>query len=308
VGVTSPVRGFDGGSSQRERVRALVERVAETCDLPALPAVAARALALARDRDARVDDLARLVMTDAALAARVLKISRSVLYVRREPPATLRQAILTVGFGALRKILIAASARSVFRADDAVAQRLWEHALATALATDELAALAGEPRGGASFIAGLLHDVGRLIFHLSQPAAFAALEGGEEAEVAAFGVTHATVGGCLAARWGLEDEVVEAIMLHHAPGMSPLAARLAAADRIARAIGCGSGGGEVETPGSAGAGGWPELPEDTRRRAGGDLEGGVRSPDGGAGESPTALSAVGERVAVALCAERTLFD
>jgi len=209
--------------------------------LPPLPAVAVRAIALARDPNVSSDQLVRVVATDAALAARVVSIARSVRYMRREPPRTLDGAIQTVGFQALRRILIAASARAAYRADDAIAQTLWEHALATALTADELARLAGEARGGNSFIAALLHDIGKLVLHLSDNERFVALDHDAEArEHEIFGVTHDQVGACLAEHWGLEDEVVWAILSHHhAPADVKLAQRIELADRIACQIGFG---------------------------------------------------------------------
>jgi putative nucleotidyltransferase with HDIG domain len=280
------------GGGTRARMRALVARVGETCDLPTLPAVAARALVLARDPDARADELAHLVLSDGPLAARVLKISRSVLYARYQPPRTVCEAITTVGFVALRKILIAASARSAYRADDAVAQGLWEHALATALAADELAVLGREARGGDSFIAGLLHDIGRLVFHLADAVAYTrVMSAGEAAEEAAFGVTHAAVGACLAEQWGLEEHVAEAILLHHAEDAPALGLRLAIADRIAQDIGFGSGATAEERV-------YRVAPLAT------EPAGPVAAADPAAGEQ----AAVAERVAASFEAERGLFD
>lgn len=227
--------------STRDSLRALFDRVAESCDLPPLPAVATRAMALARDPEVKTEDLAAVVSTDAAIAVRVLRISRSALYVRRKPPETLKEAIAAVGLDGLRKVLVAASARSAYRVDDAVSQALWRHALAVALASDELAARAGKPRGGAGFIAGLMHDIGRLVFYLSDPVGYANLGHATiELEQDMFGVSHAAVGGCLAEQWELDDEVVEAVMMHHTPGVSPLADRLWVADRIAHEIGHGT--------------------------------------------------------------------
>lgn len=99
----------------RHSMRALFDRIAERCDLPPLPAVAARALELVRAPDTKADDLAHLVSTDTAIAARVLRISRSVVYARRKMPRTLHKAIATVGFEALRQILVVASARNAYR-------------------------------------------------------------------------------------------------------------------------------------------------------------------------------------------------
>jgi len=233
-------------SATRDSARALFNHIAETCDLPPLPAVAARAMALARDPDTTTDDLARVVQTDPALAARVLTISRSVTYLRRQPPRTLHEAIMTVGFQGLRKILVAASARATYRADDTVAQTLWAHALATALGADEIARAAGGPCGGDAFIAGLLHDTGKLIFHLADASAFTTLKRFDRTrEQELFGASHDAVGACLAELWGLEDEVVKAIMFHHeGEEASSLAASVSYADRIATDIGYGSVLGE----------------------------------------------------------------
>lgn len=222
-------------------MRATFARVAEKCDLPPLPAVAVRAMQLVRSAEATAEALAKVVSADAALAVRVLRISGSAIYGRRTTPKTLLDAITVVGFETLKKLLIAASARSVYAGRDPVVEALWAHALATALAADELAVLDGERRGGASFIAGLLHDIGRLVFHLSNRGAAKTLAHWDEArEFEVYGVTHPAVAGCLAEQWGLDEGIVAAIMFHHDADASPLAARLRRADLLAHQLGFGS--------------------------------------------------------------------
>ena len=87
----------------------------ETGELPPLPQVAARALALTRDPRVRMQDIVRVVGSDGAFAAQVLRISRSATYLgRRRAPQTLGDAITTIGFESVRQILIVAAARSSF--------------------------------------------------------------------------------------------------------------------------------------------------------------------------------------------------
>lgn len=217
----------------------MLSRVTEKCDLPPLPAVSAHALKLLRDPSSTAEDMSKLISTDATLAARVLKLSRSSMYLRRTPPSTLRDAILTVGFAGLRQILLAASVRSIFKIEKVAAQRLWAHALATALAAEELRRRHRE-RDGDIFLAGLLHDVGRQLFFFADADAMATLGGQDLAgEERVFGANHVQVGACLAQQWGLDDNVVLAILGHHDADPQAGALRLAQADRIADAIGHG---------------------------------------------------------------------
>jgi putative nucleotidyltransferase with HDIG domain len=220
-----------------ERVVAFVTSAAKKCDLPTPPKAAQRAMQLTQDPRARTEDVVRVVGSDGALAAQVLRISRSATYLgQREPPRTLLDAIRTVGFKTVRQVVVVAALRSVCLVDDPVGRGMWEHALATALAADELGQLAGEPRGGAPFIAGLLHDIGMLAFYLSDRVGFTHLARSDrELEEKLFGATHASVGAYLAQQWGLESAVVQMISQHHdvAPGTPGLEGRLATADWIA---------------------------------------------------------------------------
>jgi len=231
-----------------EQARTIMREVAQRCDLPPLPAVAMRAMALVRDPEVRVEDLSSVVSSDGALAARVLRIAGSIAYAQRQPPRTLNEAIRRLGFQALRKIIVAACCRQLFSKEDPIAEALWAHALATALAADELGVIDGEPRGGLSFLGGLLHDLGRQVLHLAEPERYIAVApGGIDAERERFGMTHMEVGGGLAYHWDLEDELAEAILRHHDEAPSPLALRIRRADRIAAATGYPSIVSEGET-------------------------------------------------------------
>jgi HD-like signal output (HDOD) protein len=255
-GSTSPARGHDAGAhndatGNQARLLAFFNKVAEKCDLPTPPKVADRAMRLTRDPRVHLSEVARVVAGDPALAAQVLRISRSATYLgRREPPRTVDAAITTVGFQTVRAVLVVAAARSVYLIEDRVAGELWNHALATAIAADEIGQLDARPRGGDIFVAGLLHDLGKLVFHLSNRGAYSPGECPDDAsEREAFGVTHAEVGSCLVGRWDLEAVVVTAIGQHHVePAAAGAAGCVALADWIAYEIGYGAGRRPIRPP------------------------------------------------------------
>jgi HD-like signal output (HDOD) protein len=221
----------------REQFFALCAELARQCNLPPFPKVASRAMRLTAEPGVTAQEVVRVVSADPALAARVLNIARSPVYLRREAPRTLLDAVITVGFDTVRQILIAAAARMMHPARDAVAERLWAHALATALAADELRP-AGEARGADTFVAGLLHDVGLLVFYATDPAAFVRLRSGDtQLEKDVYGLPHAVVGGYLVESWNIDTAIANAIWEHHVRPACGLAARVALADWIAYQLG-----------------------------------------------------------------------
>jgi putative nucleotidyltransferase with HDIG domain len=208
--------------------------------LPPLPEVASHAMILASLPNANATEVAHAVEADPTLANRVVKIASSVIYARAEPPRTVQAAILRVGFQSLRRILIAASTSAAYRAERSAAEELWAHALLTALVADELAALAHHPRGGSEFLAAILHDIGRLVLHITDPKRAAEAEQDEDGplERRLFGISHAEISAYVAQKWGLDRVIVEAILTHHRPG-DEIATRIATAERIAESIALG---------------------------------------------------------------------
>jgi len=235
------------------RVRFTLTRLSRSGELPSLPNVATAALAVARDPMAEVDPLCRIIQTDVGIAARVLRVANSSMYGQRRPAKTLNQAVTTIGFRAMCDILMGASLRSLFDTKSAVAARLWDHALATALAAEEIVRVSGALQGGSCFLAGLLHDIGRVVFLFTDPAPMDAITGlvadgeGEAVELEAewYGFDHAGASATLAEEWGVAAETADAVRWHHSPDCVTVG-RVAAeilhtADRVAHAIGLGAG-------------------------------------------------------------------
>jgi HD-like signal output (HDOD) protein len=237
----------------QERVRYTLTRLSLTGELPALPGAVAQALSIARDANADVDKLCRVVQADVGTAARVLRVANSPLYARRMVCKTLRDAVTTVGMRTICDILVAASVRILFDVKSAVARRMWDHSLGVAVACEELVPFLGRVQRGTAFLPGLFHDVGRMAFLLADAEAFEVIAGLEvanaedriEFEKEWFDFDHAHAGATLAADWGLTPEATDAIRWHHAPGRAGPGKRLAellhVADRLAYVIGLGNG-------------------------------------------------------------------
>lgn len=224
-------------------LRTVFVEISERCTLPPLQQVAARAMNLLQDPDASYGDIAAVIEKDPALAARVLRMASSAFYVRRMPPDCLSDAIRTVGLGGLRDVIVAAALRPAFDPDDGFHKRLWHHLLATGVAAEAVARTMGARRGGPAFVAGLLHDTGRLVHHLTDREAFARHDMAHRddpcpEERSCFGATHDFVAGCLAWKWGLDPRISEALIQHHgSPAHAePLTKQVILGDLLARAI------------------------------------------------------------------------
>jgi putative nucleotidyltransferase with HDIG domain len=235
------------------RVRSTLARLSQTGALPSLPAAATAALGLARDPEADVDKLCRVIQTDVGLAARVLRVANSAALGRRSPARKLQEAIITVGLRKTCDLMVAACARRLYEGATARAEELWNHSLAAAVAAEELARFTRRVDVGCAFLPGLFHDVGRVAFLLADETAAEVIEGlaanGDGAksflEREWYGFDHAEAGAILAEDWGLALELCDAIRWHHEPAEAGAARELAtilnAADAIAYRIGCGSG-------------------------------------------------------------------
>lgn len=136
--------------------------------VPAMPAIAAECMELAHQPHQSFASLAAVVSRDAVLAARVLKLANSAAFPSRVPAASVEHAVQRMGLEGLTMALVNYSLYQAFSSRDERVQiafrGIWEHSLAVALLAKELAQkLAGAraPITSSSYLAGLLHDVGK---------------------------------------------------------------------------------------------------------------------------------------------------
>ncbi|MGA2079379.1 MAG: HDOD domain-containing protein [Holophaga sp.] len=232
------------------------ELISNLGDLPPLPQVATQVLRLAVDPDSTTDDLQRVVGTDQALAAQILKIANSAMFGMVREVRTLTQAIMTLGFSTIKSIVIASSARNLYhRGGTGLQERLlWEHALTAALAARAYAKGLRSSRMEEAFLGGLMHDIGKSVMSLKFPERYGAMvrsiynEDGDavDTELDLFGFDHAMVGEALLGSWNLAHSLSDAVRWHHAPAHAPeghrdLAAFVALGNQLALDRGVGLG-------------------------------------------------------------------
>jgi len=203
-------------------------------NLPALPAVAARVLELT-DPDvvaasgalAVIDEVTTVLATDQSLAARLLWLANSSA---SRPVRTVSKAVRALGIEAVRaavlnnKICEACDQNS--RLDGLDRRTFWRHSLSVAFAARLLAERIELPVDGEEvFLAGLFHDIGKLLLSEALPRSYARTLAAAknhngsiaEWERKTLGVDHLVAGRRLAQRWHMGSAIENVIWLHHQP-------------------------------------------------------------------------------------------
>ena len=196
--------------------------------LPAWPRAAAEAYRLSLSNSVSLDSLERAAGSDAVIAGLLIKAANAAAYAQRSPVRSLRQAVSNIGLDATRRILAAASLRPLFAARHL--QRLWDHALLAAACAESLAAQLAVVDPTEAFLAGLVHDVGRLALlnlpRTTTETLHMLIERGVEtvpAELLLCGCDHGHAGAIVLDEWRFDEAVIEAVRHHHQPERTPSA-------------------------------------------------------------------------------------
>lgn len=205
----------------------LEQAVGRLNDLPALPVIVSELLLSFDDPDVELGEVAAKIAKDQALAAKTLRLANSSFYGLQSKVRTISQAIQVLGFDSVRALVVGAGVIGGFengRRKGFDFAGFWRHAIASALCARALARRIGSP-AELAFVAGLLHDLGRLVLvtrfpeHYAEVLAQRMLRDSQlqEAERAVLGIDHAQVGRALAQRWRLPEALARAIGNHHQP-------------------------------------------------------------------------------------------
>jgi putative nucleotidyltransferase with HDIG domain len=200
-------------------------KILQVADLPTLPTVLEELTALMADPDASSEAIAKVISRDQVLSAKVLKMVNSPIYGFPGRISSIQHALVLLGFNVLRGIIISTS---VFDMMVMSMKGLWEHSLGCATACNIIARRAGFEDPEEYAVAGLLHDLGKVVTAVQLPdlhdQIISTVQAKEmtyfQAEKDVMGFGHDRINAWLARHWGLPPNIREAMARHHAPHLA----------------------------------------------------------------------------------------
>jgi HD-like signal output (HDOD) protein len=207
------------------------ELVARMDRLPSIPSLYVQMVEALHNPEVTLEEVGGIIAKDMAMTAKILKLVNSAFFGLRRQVSSPVEAANYLGLDTIRSLVLSINAFSQFESlpvGKFSIEALWSHSLNTAAIAKSIAqAESDDPKlADEAFIAGMLHDIGKLVmaanfsqeFNRSLDLILEKKLDPIAAEQEIFGASHADVGGYLLGLWGLPVPVVEAIALHHSQG------------------------------------------------------------------------------------------
>ena len=243
--------------------------------MPAFPKSVQRILELTRDVNCTAKDLVQVIDKDPVVTVKILRVVNSAYYSLPKQITSINHALVYLGFNTIKNLALSIAAIGMLPKDNAAGfdgQQYLLHSLATATIAKHLAARVDDADPMDCFIAGLLHDFGKVVFAQFMPTDFRlALDMSKETQTSlamalrrVIGADHAVVGAMLVEKWRFAPNLIETIRYQHPDDLKDtgMIACVFAANQISKKLKFGFGGNP-----------WvDELPKSIQNRLGGSLD------------------------------------
>ncbi|MFK3740455.1 HDOD domain-containing protein [Massilia sp. TN1-12] len=206
-----------------------------------MPQILIKLLAHLQADDLGMPELAALVAQDAGMTGKILTVANSSAYHRNARQVSLEQSMVALGTDMIKTLVISDSVFQTFNSfpnSGATDLRLfWKHSLTAAVLARELARRLGYGQLEEAYLAGLLHNVGRLALLAAAPREYAFNFGARDddnlcaVEQRTLQITHTEAGAWLVERWQLDSFLADSVLYHHEPSV-----RLEAAHPLIRIV------------------------------------------------------------------------
>jgi HD-like signal output (HDOD) protein len=203
-----------------EKKTEILKRIRNNNNLPSLSPLAVQLLEAASDDGSGARDLAKVIEKDPSLTIRLLKLVGSAYFKTVEPPTTIPQAVVRLGFKKVRIMALSLSLRDTFPMDEADGidyQLFWKTSLYRALVAHDFAHAVDIADPDEAFVAGLISEIGMLMLYAicderdrqGFPGKDVSLQRVIAWEEANLGINHREVARFLLRRWGFPETLVE---------------------------------------------------------------------------------------------------
>ncbi|MGZ3579015.1 MAG: HDOD domain-containing protein [Syntrophales bacterium] len=232
----------------------LRHRIENIGSLPTVPDTLRKLSRIMEKPNVSLTEVASFVQSDPALTFRILKMVNSAVYGFPGRIASVSHAIMLLGLNVVKGLLLGVS---VFELMQKAMTGLYEHSMGCAAAARIIAQKKGLREPEEAYVAGLIHDIGKVVMALEFTKAYeGALAFAEtehisimQAEKKFFADTHAALGGVLSEKWRFPKKLTEAILYHHQPQSAVLfpleTAIVHLADILTKARGLGFSGDQI---------------------------------------------------------------
>ena len=243
--------------------------------MPAFPKSVQRILELTRDVNCTAKDLVQVIDKDPVVTVKILRVVNSAYYSLPKQITSINHALVYLGFNTIKNLALSIAAIGMLPKDNAAGfdgQQYLLHSLAAASIAKKLASRVDDADPMDCFIAGLLHDFGKVVFAQFMPTDFRlALDISRETQTSlamalrrVIGADHAVVGAMLVEKWRFAPNLIETIRHQHPDDLKDtgMIACDFAANQISKKLKLGFGGNP-----------WvDELPQAIQNRLGGTLD------------------------------------
>jgi len=182
--------------------------------LPSLPNIAIRIRETIADEDSNANDIANVILTDPAIAAKIIKAANSALYQRRTKAEDCKTAVVSLGTRVTVQLVTAFTMKELFQTKNKILlghmNKLWEHSIEIAAISFVLAKITPGFNAEHALLAGLIHDIGNVAI-LNKAVDHPLIIDSEEHLDKVIQKMHAQVGGSILRRWDFSDDFIDVV-------------------------------------------------------------------------------------------------
>lgn len=209
-------------------------------DLPQFPQNIEKLNKLLDSDDSKISDIANQISNDVALTGELLKTVNSAAFSLQTPCSSISDAVKMIGTRGVKNMLYSIGSLNIFAAQTKKNEDLWKHSYQVAFYSYNLAKNFCKSDNSVvedSFVCGLLHDMGKVIFETNCPEYLENVKKICKDKITSLdlfekiisGVNHGEIGAKIAEKWNFPESIINVIRFHHSPENAPEATKILAA-------------------------------------------------------------------------------